>query len=184
MAACSCGAGTRACRTHADACSGQCVTAANKSRDESQDGRHECPMSLSYPTAGHPNPLWGGPPGPRPTPSSAFLHVHTPDLIGEKRVRGTRADRGVRLTIKPEFAIPRKLSGIGHECLRHGGVRAWRPAAAWSCQPSSSYRRRAGQRRSLRSGSSTSSPAHKAFSAAQCSKRARARARSAKPALS
>ena len=30
-------------------------------------------------TAAHADPLWGGPPGPRPTPSSAFLHVDAPD---------------------------------------------------------------------------------------------------------
>src|SRR5580700_4512137 len=40
------------------------------------------PMSLSYPTAGHADSLWG-----------------RPDLIGEERVRGARADQGVRPTI-------------------------------------------------------------------------------------
>ena len=43
--------------------------------------------------------------------------VHALDPIGAERVRGTRADQGVRPTIKPEFATPRKLSDIGHECL-------------------------------------------------------------------
>jgi len=36
-------------------------------------------------------------------------HVDAPDLIGEARVRGARADQGVRPTIKLEFATSRKL---------------------------------------------------------------------------
>src|SRR3984885_5357538 len=43
-------------------------------------------LVLSYPTAGHADPLWGGPPGPRPTLSSASSHVDAPDFIGEERV--------------------------------------------------------------------------------------------------
>ena len=36
---------------------------------------------------------WGGPPGPRPTPSSALLRVR-----GQSRTRGSGADEGVRPT--------------------------------------------------------------------------------------
>jgi hypothetical protein len=34
--------------------------------------------------------------------------------------RGTRADQGVRPTSHAGFPVLRKISGIGHECLRHG----------------------------------------------------------------
>src|ERR1700689_2630849 len=49
---------------------------------------------------------WGGPPGPRPTPPSARSRASEPDFIGEERVRGTRADQGVRPTIEAEFPAP------------------------------------------------------------------------------
>src|ERR1035437_1259618 len=40
--------------------------------------------------------LWGGPPGPRPTPPSACRSLDEADFVGEERDQGSRADEGVR----------------------------------------------------------------------------------------
>src|SRR5216683_2874670 len=45
-------------------------------------------MPLTFPTLGMLHKPWGGPPGPRPTPSSALARWHHPDSIGEERVQG------------------------------------------------------------------------------------------------
>src|SRR5437016_9232362 len=68
--------------------SGQC-------RHECRHGRLERPMSYSFPITGHLYKLWGGPPGPQPTPSSACSGLDETDLLGKERIQGgTRADQG------------------------------------------------------------------------------------------
>ena len=51
-------------------------------------GQAISPMSYSFPITGHLYKLWGGPPGPRPTPSSACSGLDETDLLGKERVQG------------------------------------------------------------------------------------------------
>src|SRR5262245_45228159 len=64
---------------------------------------------------------WGGPPGPRPTPPSACSHVVVLMPVSRRRVRGTRADLGVRPTIpgSAPFVLP-DTAGLG---AHHGLAR-------------------------------------------------------------
>src|ERR1035438_9094466 len=55
------------------------------------------------PMTEHLHKLWGGPPGPRPTPSSAFRAVEGPGSSSEERVQGTRSDQGLRPTSQAEL---------------------------------------------------------------------------------
>ena len=49
---------------------------------------------------------WGRPPGLRPAPWPARRVRQAPDSTTKERVRGTRADRGVRPTICPSWTTP------------------------------------------------------------------------------
>jgi hypothetical protein len=55
-------------------------------------------MSISFPTTEYLHKLWGGLPGPRPTPRSAFSR------LAKSESGGTRADQGVRPTIYAGFS--------------------------------------------------------------------------------
>ena len=62
-------------------------------------------MPLSFPNPVGSFTLWGGPPGPQPTPTSARWE--------KSGSRGTRADQGVCPTIASASPVSGKLSGIG-----------------------------------------------------------------------
>ena len=74
-------------------------------------------MPLSFPTTEHLHKLWGGPPGPQPTPSSACSRLDETDLMGEQRVQGDPRGPGVRPTTYTGFPVLGKLSGIAHSCV-------------------------------------------------------------------
>src|SRR5260370_3110946 len=66
-------------------------------------------MSYSFPITGHLYKWWGGPPGPRPTTSSACSGLDETDLLGKERVQGDPRGPGVRPTIYAGFPVSGKL---------------------------------------------------------------------------
>ena len=60
------------------------------------------PMPLSFPDSEYPRQLWGGPPGPQPTPWPACRRLQVPDSLPKERDEG----------------VPRRPGGPPHQFCR------------------------------------------------------------------
>src|ERR1017187_6100137 len=81
---------------------------------------HSCAMPLSFPNSAHLHKWWGGRPRPHPAPWPACRWWQAPDSSREERDEGVPRGPGGPPSNYAESPALRKLSGIAHECVRHG----------------------------------------------------------------